>query len=626
MPARSSRRLLRPLLAVLALAAGCDNIERAGPRPRPARVDPSLRIESAQILRGTVASETIMRGYNPVIVRGYGLVVGLEGTGSRDIPPALRAHMLAEMARRGIGSESAGFGHLKPEAMLDSPDTAVVIVEGIVPPGAVGRLSTGRGAIRGTRFDVRVFADPRTGTTSLDGGRLYTAELRPVLPGDVLPPVGSRQASPIAEAGGPLFINPFSAPDALEQRGIDLTIGRIMNGGEVLRDIPIKLRLASPSHARAEIIQSSVNARFPQEPGQRDPTARGESGETIRITIPTSFRARPDEFIELLRHMTIRRSGAEAVAASVKRALLRDPGYAAAASWRWEALGAKALPTARTLYDTPQERPRLAALRAGARMDDALATPHLIQMTKSGSANARREAASLLGEMRLDPQIDVALRALLDDADIDVRLAAYEAQIKRNDPYITRDVVDGKFVVDVVPSERPLIYVTQIGQPRIAIFGADLTLERPMRLDAWSGRLLAKAEADDEKIEVYYRTENGDRMIELVDPRVSAFTAFLGHTSTIDAPAPGLGLSYSEAVSALYEVWRSKLLKADFKAEQDRVAAAIRRQMQGTEIQDRPEFSDPDYDFLLPAGETTGGGESGSDAMRAATPRPEVGP
>ena len=56
-------------------------------------------------MRGTIASETIMLGYQPVVVRGYGLVVGLDGTGSRDIPPALRAHMLAEMARRGIARE-----------------------------------------------------------------------------------------------------------------------------------------------------------------------------------------------------------------------------------------------------------------------------------------------------------------------------------------------------------------------------------------------------------------------------------------------------------------------------------------------------------------------------------------
>ena len=43
-------------------------------------------------------------------------------------------------------------------------DTAVVVVEGLIPPGAT----------EGTRFDLRVFAHPMTSTTSLEGGRLYT--------------------------------------------------------------------------------------------------------------------------------------------------------------------------------------------------------------------------------------------------------------------------------------------------------------------------------------------------------------------------------------------------------------------------------------------------------------------
>jgi hypothetical protein len=58
-----------------------------------------------------------------LFVRGYGLVAGLRGTGSRDIPPQLRAHMIAELARLGFGSERSGLGDLKPETMLDSPDT-----------------------------------------------------------------------------------------------------------------------------------------------------------------------------------------------------------------------------------------------------------------------------------------------------------------------------------------------------------------------------------------------------------------------------------------------------------------------------------------------------------------------
>ena len=104
-------------------------------------------------------------------------MVGLEGTGSRDMPAPVRASMLQEMARRGVGNPATGFGDVTPERLLDSDDTAIVIVEGVIPSGGV----------KGGSFDLRVYAAPGTSTTSLEGGNLYTADLRP---GDLA--VGSR--------------------------------------------------------------------------------------------------------------------------------------------------------------------------------------------------------------------------------------------------------------------------------------------------------------------------------------------------------------------------------------------------------------------------------------------------
>ncbi len=115
-------------------------------------------IEVPTILKGTVASEAFLDGYEPVVVHGYGLVVGLDGTGSSDVPPAVRAHMIAMASRRGIGSESSGYGRLSPEALLDSPDTAIVVVEGLIPPAAT----------EDAKFDVRIFAYPTSSTTSLE--------------------------------------------------------------------------------------------------------------------------------------------------------------------------------------------------------------------------------------------------------------------------------------------------------------------------------------------------------------------------------------------------------------------------------------------------------------------------
>ncbi|MCP3903817.1 MAG: hypothetical protein GY715_09300 [Planctomycetes bacterium] len=595
------------LLTAMTSGMACLMIESAKPRPTPTRADRSFELNAPRMMRGTIAAEGVLLGYNPVILRGWGLVVGLNGTGSRNVPPMLRAHMISEMARRGIGRASSGFDHIQPEAMLDSLDTAVVIVEGVLPPGAVGRQVRRGVALDGTKFDVRVYAEPSSGTESLEGGILYTTELRPMAPGEILPPTGSRQAAGVASARGAIFVNPFATGANARTDRPDPTVGRILNGGEATRELPLKLRLATPSHAKAETVQNAINTRFPREPGQAEPTAHGENSEVIRITVPVSWRSRPDDFVELLRHTTIRQSGAEAVANSIKRALVADPGYAHAASWRWEALGNRSLPTVKTLYDLPDEIPRLAALRAGARLGDPLVIPHLLEMAESPNAATRREAVELLEDTRFDPRVDHALRQRFSDEDIDVRLAAYEAQIRRADPLIVRHNLGGRFVLDIVESEFQMIYVTQVGQPRIAVFDPELSLKQPTLVDAWDGRLIVKSQADTDEVEVYYRPEDGrDRLIVSADPRLEEFVRFLAHTTTVEHPAPGLAFSYSDTVGTLYQIWRQRQIPGDFKAEQDRVLAAIQRQRQGVEIQVRPEFSDPEYDEFYPVADPEG--------------------
>ena len=576
---------------------GCSSVEKAKPAPQSARVEPGVQVTVPEIMRGTIASEAILLGhgspgqisYQPIIVRGYGLVVGLNGTGSSDIPHPIRVYMLAQASKGGFGMHQHGdqVANISAEELLNSPNTAVVVVEAIIPQGAV----------KGTKFDVRVFAEPSTGTTSLEGGTLYTTDLRP----GVLS-AGGAQAFALAEARGPVFINPFAEPGAIGKDTINRTSGRIMNGGAVLKDMPLKLRMINASHTRAANLVSAINTRFPQEfgryPGdpnhQASPTARGESDESIEITVPPSYRTRSDEFVELLRHTTIQQANPEGTAMFVRRALLANPAVASAAALRWQALGPRVLPMIKDLYDHPEELPRMAALQAGAKLDDALVIPHLITMSESGSADARIDAIKLLSGMRLNPQIDLALRKLLNDDDIEVRLESYEALVLRRDPYMRRHAVDrGKYLVDVVSSDKPLVYITQIGQPRIVLFGPQMEIERPVTMKTWSNRFMMKADTTDDQVEVYYRTPDATQgVIVRTATDLEQFAQFLGHTTSIENPNPGLGLTYADAVGALHAIWTQKYIKADFRAEQDRILAAIIRQSREDAVEERPEFSD----------------------------------
>lgn len=579
----SKRCILSLVGCAIALSAiGCTGIEKAPPRPRSARVDKSkFQIDAPQVMRGTVASQAILDGYRPVVVHGYGVIVGLNGTGSRDLPPDVRSYMIQECTRNGVGQESSGYGQVSPERFLDSMDTAVVIVEALIPPGAS----------EGTHFDVRVIAHPLTSTTSLEGGRLYTADLRPAL-GRRLPPTGSRQASAIARARGDIFINPFAEPGATSRDTIERRGGRILDGGILTKDINLKLRLATPNHAAASYLQQAINTRFPQEHNQRKKTAHGESDESIEINVPPSYHDSTEEFIQLLMHTSIRQVGPESIAGTIKRHLLAHPSTAIAASWRWQAIGPRALPVIQDLYDYPEELPRLAALRAAARLNDPYAAPHLIDMAEKGSGDVRLQAIALLADMGSNPLIDRTLHKLLNDEDVEIRLAAYEGLLNRGGRFIDRISVDGKFTIDVIASDKPMLYVTQIGRPRLAVFGPDLKISQPIFANAWSNRFIVK-DLDDETLEVYYRSPNSQKgSITKVSPNLYEFLFFLGHTSTVTDPRAGLGFSYGEAMGLIHQIWRQGYLKADFKAEQDRILAAIMRQRRDISEDLRPEFVD----------------------------------
>jgi hypothetical protein len=610
-----ARSCITPSLLTLGLilVSGCSAllVERADPAAEKASIDrQAVKIESVDvdpIMRGTVASETGLTGFNETVVRGYGLVVGLQGTGSKTMPAEVRAYMMAELARRGYGSGRDDGKMITPQQMLNDPNTAVVVVEGVIPPGAP----------KNTTFDLRIFAAPGTATNSLEGGRLLLTNLRP---GPLY--TGSRQPFVLAESSGHIVINPFVDPNSLARDSITRTSGRILDGGKVSKDMPLRLRLYTPSHARTETIQNSINSLFPREPRQREETARGRSGDAIDLTVPPSYAKKTGEFAELIRHTPLNIDNPEQSAMAIRRSLLANPGAAGAASWRWQALGKKALPMVQDLYTYPEEQPRLAALDAGAKLDDMLAVPHLLDMANtSKNMTYRIEAVNLMGRMGINPEIDMGLRKLLDDPEIEVRLAAFESLNRRRDPRIIAVDLGKQFILNLVPSKYPLIYVTQSGQPRIVIFDDQLEVARPMTIVAWDTRLIMKADPGDDFVQVRYReTSSSPAVVDRVRPRMMEFISYLARRPTTENPESGLGFSYSETIAAVHELWKNRYIKADFQAEQDRLLTALTR-VNETDDSARPEFMEDVVETGTPPGASAsslaelGGGRIDIDAI-----------
>ncbi len=171
------------------------------------------------------------------VLIGYGLVVGLNGTGdSVDDMTFTKESLIAMLERLGINTR---------DGKVDADNIAAVMVTGTLPP--FGR--------QGSRVDVTVSA--MGDAKSLQGGTLL-----------VTPLIGA-DGEVYAVAQGNVAIGGFSASGQGQSvvKGVP-TSGRIANGAIIEREIPfslnamrdVKLALRNPDFTTARRIAQAVNA------------------------------------------------------------------------------------------------------------------------------------------------------------------------------------------------------------------------------------------------------------------------------------------------------------------------------------------------------------------------------
>lgn len=655
------------LAAVVALSclAGC-----AKDTPKARTVAPAVTRDVPSILRGTIGAEATLLKAEPVLVSGYGLVVGLNGTGGGDLDDRIATTMERQLGLMRVGRGSDLFvgtplEGMTPREVLRSREVAVVVVYAAVAPGAPA----------GTTFDVYVRAASNSPDISLEGGTLWTTELQTGPPTTF----GGYRTRPIATAHGPIFINPFAEPG---REGFGRRDGRILGGGVVTNPLDLELVLDNESHSRAKRIVEAINNRFDPGPGQEQ-VARGRSSKLITITVPPEYRERSQEFIQVLLHTQIDQGAPQEHARRYVEALKNQPYLGDELSWCLQALPQRAaLPFLREMYDWPETVPRLAALRAGAGLGDPMAAPHLKELAKEGPTPIRADAIRLLGRLAAGPTVDLALIEQLKSSSNLVRVAAYEALADRAEDIqrrrlaaeqaslppavrvalaegtynpravlelpgdtiqgVRRKVVAGKFLLDIVPVGEPLIYVNQQGRPRIVLFGERLEIKRPTFVTAWEGssaaasvgepqlaRLMLVAESPTDTPRLMYRdpdrvAESGERIPgrtvqARVEPDLVKFIEFLAHTPTPEDPNPGLGLTYSEVVGALHAIQQKNGFgPVPFAVEEDLLRARLLMAANAMTVPERPETTTDTTEVRIY--------EPEPDAAAPAQPKPQEKP
>lgn len=547
-------------IGAVALMVGCGDDPESN---RPSTTQPISRYESKgkrqvpAYLQGTIYEIAELQDTKPFQVSGFGLVTHLRQTGDNTaIPTPVRDWMVKQMQVHGFGSHRVqGYEHYSPEEILRNKSTAVVRVDGFVPPGAR----------KSDQFDVLVSALEESYTSSLSHGMLYLTDLKYM---------GATSADPMisvnvyAQAEGPIFVNPAYAlrnpKDVDATAKASLRYGVVMHGGVSTFDNPLVLRVRDPQFSTARAIERRINQRFQgvadraSQVGGLPAMAAAQDEALINFYVPRSYKGNWEHYAGVVKHLYLRSDpgflATKAVelgdAAVTPNAPLENISYAL------EGIGEPALGVLSKLMKNPSPDVAYAAARAAASIGDETgeARDLLVTMAKTPEHPYRISAVKVLAEMSNSLEIAQYLRQLVNCDSVPVRIEAYKALAERGDGAIFSRVINEKFVLDIIRSSgQPMIYASRRGIPRIALFGSRQSLQTPMTFSALNTRLMLTADKPEGPMTLFYRaeTQQGDPVNgvtrQLSRPDLADVIARLGGEASPDEPR--FDFSYADIVA-----------------------------------------------------------------------------
>lgn len=529
--------------------AGCNNDDK---KKELTPAEPVIEIP--EHIRGTVAEYAGISGGGNFPVHAYGIVIRLGKNGSKEVPAPLLKPLKEYLLKQNLQSYIYGTEKVSAERVLYDLDTAVVEVRGVIPPGAPAK----------TRFDVFVTALPQTQTKSLEGGILMPIEMQLALGGV---DTSSAFLKPWAKCGGPVFVNPFIDPSKTESMG-RLREGRVIGGGEVIQNRPIRLTLRKPDYARANQIQRTINTIF----SGKDKVANATGQTMVEITIPPEYLDNYEHFLNLLLHMPIGNPREWEIRAREIAKLMEKPSASHDdLSLTLESMGREVVPIIQPLYSSGNPNTAFYSARAGMRLGDRMATDVICRFAQADSSPLQIPAIEELGmHNKLAIHSVPVLNKLLDADNELVRIAAYEALLKYGDVSRVKQTDIGRqFKLDIVTTGRDyVIYATQTKEPRIVLFGRDMTVAKPMFFNSPDDMVTINAFFDSDNLSVFRKIPRTDTVSETfkVDFFVRSLVKTMGMPAKLDenGKVEGLGLTYSQVVGVLYRLCEQKHIRAKF--------------------------------------------------------------
>jgi hypothetical protein len=470
-------------------------------------------------------------------VSTYAVVGGLNGTGSSDCPAQVRTFLQKYILQHISNSK------ITVDELLSTNDTAVVLVEGMIPPAAS----------KNQKFDIRVTALPGTQTTSLEGGWLYTADL-----------FESHQVGqsikPFATAEGPVFVNVIGA-DSQDPR-----TGYVLGGGTVIEEYKVNLALRMPDYRVVSQIRNRIDGRFGNE------TAFALAPGSIELHVPTRYLESKGRFIQLVRatylfdapQLTEKRimTNIEKLAGSKNK----DAGEIAL-----EAIGNASVPKLAALLNSSDPEVRLRAARCIYNLGDKRGRESLWSIATDKNSSYRIEAIEAIVNTAGGQEISPMLRSLLRDDDLAVRLIAYENLIRFKDPSVISKFIGGSFWLDQISQAgKPVILISRRNQPRVALLGAPIYCRSNIFIETPDKSITINVPAGEKTANIICKhPRRPDTIIQLKSSLDLAeiIDKLCREPMTPTAKGgPGLGVSYSTMAGLLNKMVEAGAVQAEFYA------------------------------------------------------------
>jgi len=515
------------VLLTICLAGGCGGQDRG-----------AQDFSSTAGLGDTIGSLVQIITPEPVAVEGYGLVAGLEGTGSAECPPQIREY-LGQYILKQLPANT----RMNVDKFIDSPNTAVVLVEGTIPAMAS----------KNQYFDIRVTALPNTQTTSLERSRLFTTELK--MPGRF--GVDTRI---LADAEGPVFIDKISDPD------IGKKTGYILAGGKVLDEYKTVLSLRKPDYGMANRIRNRINGRFGSA------TSRAVLSGRVELIVPAKYKERRQRFVSIVAAMYLEQEpeiNSKRIRALVERLSSSEDKYSSEIAL--EAIGNECLSELGALLNSSDEKVRLHAARCMLNLggDTGLATLRQIALDNKSACRIEALESITAGANRNDA---VALsRRLLRDDDFQIRLAAYEQLRKLDDVAISQEFIGRNFYLErVTQTQHKTIFVSRSGQPCIVLFGTPIYCVSNIFVTSRNGDITINAQSGQEYVDIIRKHPKRANVIAQL--KSSFELGDIIRTLCEEPPKEnekgrgGLGVSYADAAALLKLMCDKGAVKAEFRA------------------------------------------------------------